>query len=254
MSDAGNVRQLWEGWRPPPELERSRPRPVRLSGRGKGMLFLILALLIAAGAGGVSLYRKSARESQRDRLLAVAGSDGEARITRLWRGSGKDRRCYAAYQFSAGDAVIGKTARVPCERFTEGQQVRIRYLAASPETSRLADVEVSDRPPVWVAPLVGVALVGVALLVARRVGLERRLLEDGQAAPGVITKLGLRTDKGRKVHYEFATYSGTRIKGSYGPVRGKDVLPVGSPVVILYARDNPKLNTRYPPILVKLDY
>ncbi len=135
MSDADNVRQLWEGWRPPPELERSRPRPVRLSAKGKGMLFLILALLVAAVVGGVSIYRRSARESQQERLLAVAGSDGEARITRLWRGSGKDRRCYAAYQFPVGEAVIGRTTRVPCERFKEGQQVRIRFLAASPEIS-----------------------------------------------------------------------------------------------------------------------
>ncbi|MFB3777571.1 MAG: DUF3592 domain-containing protein [Bryobacteraceae bacterium] len=257
MTETDNLRQLWEGWRPPPELERSRPRPVRLSARGKGMLFLILALMVAAVVGGVSLYRKSAGESQRDRLLALAGSEGEARITRLWRSSGKNSRCYVSYQFQAGGAVASTSTAVGCgawKGLSEGQRLKVRYIAENPAINRLEGIAGTEQAPVWLAPMVAAVLVGVALLVARRVALERRLLEDGQPAPGVVTKLGLRTDKGRKVHYEFTTYSGTKIKGSYGPVRGKDVLPVGSPVVVLYERDNPKVNTRYPPILVKLDY
>jgi hypothetical protein len=203
------------------------------------------------------LYRKSTSDTQRERLLAETGLETEGRITRLWRTSGKSRRCMVAYQFTAGGAIIGRSASVPCSawgRLAESQRVDVRYLPVDPETSRMANIERGDGVPIWLPPVLAVAMVGSALLISRKVTLERRLLEEGHAAPGMVTKLGIRTDKGRKVYYEFATYSGAAMKGSYGPVHGKRVLPVGSPLVILYDRDNPKRNTRYPPALVRLDY
>ena len=257
MNDADSVRQLWEGWRPPPELERSRPRPVRFTGKGKFTIFIMLALVAGGFTGAVMLYRQAAADRRRDQLLAAAGSEAEARITRLWRSSGKSRRCYVAYQFSSGDAVIGRSASLPCPawgRLSNGERVRVRYLTGKPEVSRLVGIERSDRVLTWLPPVTAVVLVGVALLIARKLAMERRLLEEGHAAPGLVTKLGIRTDKGRKVHYEFATYAGAGIKGSYGPVHGKDALPVGTHIVVLYDRDDPKRNTRYPPGLVKLDY
>jgi hypothetical protein len=257
MNDTNSVRQLWDGWRPPAELERSRPRPVRFTVRGKFILFLMVTMVGGGLIVGMVLYRRSAAEGREDRLLAVAGSESEARITRLWQTSGKNRRCFATYQFQATEALVSTSAVVNCrawKELSEDQRLKVRYIAGNPAVNRLEGVSRGERTPFWFAPALVVGLTLLALLIARRVAIERRLLEDGHAAPGAVTKLGFRTDKGRKVHYEFTTYSGTKIKGSYGPARGKDVVPVGSPIVVLYERDNPKVNTRYPPSLVKLDY
>jgi hypothetical protein len=257
MSDIENLRRLWDEWRPPAELERSRPRPVRFSGQGKFILVVMLALVAGGLIGAVLLSRESAAERRDDRLLALAGSDSEARITRLWRTSGKRGRCFAAYQFRAAEAVVTTSAAVSCgswRSLTEGQSRKVRYIAGNPALNRLEGIAIGNRTPIWLAPFIGFILILSALLIARRLVIERRLLEEGHAAPGVVTKLGIRTDKGRKVHYEFATYSGTAMKGSFGPAHGKNALPPGTPIVVLYDRDDPKRNTRYPPSLFRLDY
>jgi hypothetical protein len=176
MTDATRLRQLWEGWQPPPELQRSRPRPVRYTAGGKATLVLAVALLTGAVTGAAVLYKKA--------------QDGSVR----------------------------------------------------------------NRPPLWLPPVLLVAGGVSALLIRLKLSRERRLLEDGHAAPGIVTRLGARTDKGRLVYYEFATYSGSTVKGKYGPVHGKWVLAVGTPIVVLYDRDQPKRNTRYPSSLVTLDY
>jgi hypothetical protein len=68
-----------------------------------------------------------------------------------------------------------------------------------------------------------------------------------------VTRLGIRTDKGRRVYYEFTTRDGAAMRGKYGPVHGKWAPPAGTSIVILYDPDNPKRSTRYPSPLVALD-
>jgi hypothetical protein len=173
--DSEQLRGLWNGWQPPPELERSRPRPVRFTARGRVTRVLAVVLLVGGVVGALALYRKTLDERER------------------------------------------------------------------------------TRPPRWVPPLMMAGMGVASLLILRKLTRERRLLEEGHAAPGVVAKLGARTDKGRMVYYEFATYSGSTVKGKYGPVCGNWVLPVGAPITVLYDRDDPKRNTRYPSSLVTLD-
>ncbi len=169
--DSEQLRRLWDGWQPPPELERSRPRPVRFTWKGKTM---VVAMVLAVVAAGIAVSR----------------------------------------------LLYGRTSHTP----------------------------------LWAAPLAFIAMAIAVLWTAVRLTRERRLLEEGHVAPAIVTRLGIRTDKGRMVYYEFATYSGSAIKGKYGPVHGKWVLPVGAPIVVLYDRDEPKRSTRYPSSLVALDY
>ena len=257
MTDSNELRKLWEGWQPPPELQRSRPRPVRFTGKGKGAIF---GGILAAAAGlaiGMFLYGRVKGERQRNLLLAGSASTAEARITRVWQHSGKSRSCYASYRFLSSGVEFNATAAVPCgawRALSAGGRVPVRYVASDPRISRLEGVERAGQTPLWLTPLVLAGPAAGALLVFLKLRRERRLLEEGDVAPGLVTKLGMRTDKGRKVYYEFATYSGTVVKGSYGPVQGKAVAPVGTPIVILYDRDEPKRNTRYPSSLVTLNY
>jgi len=256
MSDGNNVRELWNNWQPPPELQRSRPRPVRFTGKGKATMVIAVVLVAGGIAMGAFLYGQVREERRRDRLLGEAASAGEAQITRLWQRSGKSRSCYASYQFASGGAELSATATVPCRAWaglSVGQNVLVRYVASDPRISRLEGIQRAGQTPLWVVPLAFIAMAGSALLIFLKLTRERRLLEEGQAAPGIVTKLGMRTDKGRMVYYQFATYSGSAVKGKYGPVHGKWVLSVGTPIVVLYDRDEPKRNTRYPSSLVTLD-
>jgi len=122
------------------------------------------------------------------------------------------------------------------------------------EPGRPVRIERTKQTPLWAPPLVMVGVSVAAVLIGLKLVRERRLFEDGGAAPGIVTRLGARSDKGRRVYYEFATYAGAAVKGSYGPVHGKWVLPVGTPIMVLYDRDNPKRSTRYPSSLVTLNY
>ncbi len=257
MTDSNELRKLWDGWQLPPELQRSRPRPVRFTGKGKATIIGAVVVLAVGIGGGSFAYRQAQEAGRRDRLLAAAGTTTEARITRVWQRSGKSRSCHAAYEFAAGRGEFTATAAVPCRAWgtlSVGDRVPVRYVPSDPRISRLEGVELAGKPPLWLAPLVLSACTIAALFIFRRLRRERHLLEEGDAAPGVVTKLGMRTDKGRKVYYEFATYSGTAVRGSYGPVQGKAVAPVGTPIVLLYDRDEPKRNTRYPSSLVALNY
>ena len=256
MSDGNNVRELWNNWQPPPELQRSRPRPVRFTGKGKATMVIAVALLAGGVAMGAFLYGQVREERRRDRLLGEAASGGEAQITRLWQRSGENRGCSVSYQFTSGATQFNRTAAVPCRTWTRlsaGERVPVRYATSDPRISRLEGIERTGQTPPWVVPLTVIAMAGGALLIFLKLTRERRLLEEGQAAPGIVTKLGMRTDKGRMVYYQFATYSGSAVKGKYGPVHGKWVQPVGTPIVVLYDRDEPKRNTRYPSSLVTLD-
>src|SRR5258705_156658 len=102
----------------------------------------------------------------------------------------------------------------------------------------------------WAAWLIGAATAfpgGLVLpFLIRR---ERKLLSDGRAAPGVVTRLS-RSQHGSMVHYEFAIAGGGFAKGKTGPSHKPP--PVGATVPVLYDPENPRRNRMYPFSMVKL--
>lgn len=249
MTDREKLWQLQEGWRPPPELERGRPRPVRYTAAGIATRVFV-GLLVAGGlALGVGLYVKATRDQERSRLLGLATGRAEGRITRLWRSGKNNSSCRAAYQFSSAGVLVTKTASIPCRAWrglSEGDRREVWYVESRPEISRLEGLERTTAAPIWLAPLATVFVFTLAFFIARDMARKRRLLEEGRAAAGVVTRLGRKTDKGRTVHYEFLTFGGSRAEGSFGPVRGKAVLAVGTPITVIYDSDDPGFNRRYP--------
>ena len=249
MTDREKLWQLQEGWRSPPELERGRPRPVRYTAAGIAARVFV-GLLVAGGlALGVGLYVKATKDQERNRLLGLAAGRAEGRITRLWRGGKNNTRCYAAFQFSAAGVLVARTGSIPCRDWrvlSEGDRREVWYVESNPEISRLEGLERTTATPIWPAPLATVLLSTLAFFIARDLARKRRLLEEGRAAAGMVTRLGMQTDKGRTVHYEFLTFGGSRAKGSFGPVHGKAVLAVGTPITVIYDSDNPGFNRRYP--------
>jgi len=108
----------------------------------------------------------------------------------------------------------------------------------------------SDAPP-WVAPLLVLPFWFSGIMIIREALIERRLLEYGRAAPGIVTRLGIPTDKGRRVYYEFLTMGGGRAEGKYGPVHKSKQLQPGSALTVIYDPDNPRRNRRYPLNMVR---
>jgi hypothetical protein len=244
------LRSLQAGWRPPLELERSRPRPIRYTVAGKLQMALAVALLAGGVALGAGLHAKATKEQALERQISQAGGRAEGRITRLWRRrSGKETRCYAAYQFRAGAAIYSRTAQVSCSvpgRLQEGEFQRVVFVETNPEVSRLEGVERTSVTPVWLAPVLPVLFAVIAFFVARDLARQRRLLEEGRPTPAVITRWGRRGQHGREVHYEFLTISGSRAKGKFGPVRGGKLPEVGASLAVIYYPDDPGFNRRYP--------
>jgi len=249
MTDREKLRRLQEGWRPPPELERARPRPVRYTAVGVAARVFV-ALLVAGGlALGVGLYVKASKDQERNRMLGQATGRAEALITRLWRGGEKNSHCYAAYQFSAAGVFVTRTASIPCRvwrTLSSGHRREVRYVESNPEIARLEGLERITAAPIWLAPLATVFLCTIAFFIARQLARQRRLLEEGRAAAGVVTRLGMKTDKGRTVYYEFLTLGGSKTEGKFGPVHGKAVLAVGTLITVIYDSDNRGFNRRYP--------
>jgi len=249
MTDREKLWQLQEGWQSPPELERGRPRPVRYTAAGVAARVFVVLLVAGGLALGVGLYLKATGDQERNRLLSLATGRTEGRITRLWRGGKNNTRCYAAYQFSAAGALVARTGSIACRDWrvlSEGDRREVLYVESNPEIARLEGLERATASPIWLAPLATVFLSTIAFFIARNLARQRRLLEDGRAAAGVVTRLGRRTDKGRTVHYEFLTLGGSKAEGSFGPVPGKAVLAVGTPITVIYDSDDPGFNRRYP--------
>ncbi len=253
MSDT--LSEIRQSWQPPPELG-ARPRPVRLTGLGVFMVAFAAVLAVGGIVAGSALWRQAQRESRREALLDRSGQRAEGRIERLWkRHSGKSSTPMVAYSYPvAGKTYQGDEAvhGSDWKAMWEGQRVTVVFVPSEPGTSRLAEFADSGGVPFFAAPLMTLVFFAVAVVLAVLVFRERRLLEDGRPAAGVVTRVGGRTDKGRYIYYEFATLGGSRAKGRFGPVRGKAVPAIGSPVTVLYEPDNPKRNGAYPTQLVKI--
>jgi len=250
MTEREKLWKLQEGWRPPPELERGRPRPVGYTGAGIAVWALAGLLLVGGLALGIGLYVKATNDQERNRLLASATGRAEARITRLYRrGSGNSRRYVADYEFYAGAEVYSRTARLSRGAWSglqEGDRREVWYVESNPVLSRLEGLERTTGTPIWLAPVITVILAALAVLIARDLKGKRRLVEDGRPAPAMVTRLGRKTDKGRMVYYGFLTLSGSEAKGKFGPVHGKSVPEVGTPLTVIYDPNDPGSNRRYP--------
>lgn len=234
----------------PPELQRATPRPVRLT--TAGMLLLAGALLCVPEAVvfGAWLHEEARRANAEahQRLRATAVAEG---VVTSVRGAGKRSPVIVYEFFVEGRKYAGRyrPGRGKGTGYRPGTAVRIAYVPENPN----ANWPVHYWPaglPVWVAPAVAASLVAVAgglLLLLRS---QRRLLEEGRATVGVVT----RVDKVRgkrmhyRVHYEFRLPSGAVRTGR--DVTTKDPPAPGDRVIVIYDPENPRRQHRYPLPLV----
>ena len=243
--------ELWEGWKPSPELDRPRPRPVRLTSRGMAAWLIS----VFAVAGGVVLAVPLARESRlaeaEARRMLAEGRETEAVVTglRYLRGYG------ASYQFTVDGREYrgsGGVTRPHWESLRVGSPVAVRYLASGP-TRNYPSADPPHRIPLWFAFLMCGIAAGTGVVLPLKVRRQRRLLAGGLPAPAVVTRYrSMYVNYGASqtwMYYEFAPPGGGPCTGR-AEAAGKQ--PAGSVVCVLYDPANPSRSAPYPFGLVML--
>ena len=243
---------------PPPSLPESRPRPVRLTGAGKAVAFIGVLLLAAAPVAGFFLHSLAVSQRAFRVRIEKEAVDGTARVTELTRKSGKNSRYYAVYRFEAGGQVFERRASVGHSYWTRlrvGSSVPVRYLPSEPAQNWIRGYEPSWGP-LWVAPLVAVALALGSLLILVSLRREWMLLMDGRGAAARVTatKKHSSSHGGHtyRVSYEFHTLSGGVRTGKYSSQQAPPA--EGATIRVIYDPDNPARSSPYPLALVRPGY
>ena len=244
--------ELRRTWTPPPGLSYGTPRQVRLTGSGIAMVVITAVMLAGALAVAIGLDYVARRQAEERRLLELYGADTYGVVTKLWRGSDKNRQRWVAYQFTVQGRIYQRSAKVSAQRWREletGAQLPVRFLSTDPALSYPSGSEPKPGPP-WLPCLVGLSMAAFSWVPMWQVRRQRQLLTEGRPAPGMVTRLR-RMKGGMKVYYDFALLSGSTGKGSSGPMNKPPGL--GQTVCVVYLPDNPRRNAVYPLTFVKVD-
>jgi len=253
-ADHTRLFELQNEWHAPAELLGAPvPRPVILTWPAKLALMAGLAFLVGMAVLGNVLYHSFRQSQERYEQLKQNGVSTQATVMRTWSsGSGKNRRYYVLYQFTADGSIIQRTASVSSpvyNRVRQGQQVAVLYLASDPRLSRM---EIESGPtPVWVAMFPSLMLLFVALAMGFPILSQRKLLQYGQPAPAIVTRSSP-VKGGRLVSYRFLDSVNNIIDGRATVSSSKAPEP-GAVVAILYDPNNSKRSALYPPQMVRLE-
>jgi len=237
-------------WNPPEELKRCRPREVRLSGAGKILRVLALILFLGGLAAGMILFVKASTDLEERRQLQAQGLDTMGQVIRRWESRDNPRRYWVEYTYQREDESFRSRVEVGRNSWNQllpGSLMPVRYLPGNPQAHIVPGHE-GGLLPLWVPFLVAAGLALTALLIAREIRRQRRLLAEGRPAPALVTRHE-GTQHGKVVHYEFPLMSGTIVRGKAGPQKNPPA--VGSVLCILYEPDRARHNSLYPLSLVR---
>jgi hypothetical protein len=164
------------------------------------------------------------------------------------RGRGENRRSRLTYRYAVkGQEYSGSGVRADRERYAEGSPIAVWYLPSEPAESWI-DGDTPRAESSWPALAVFGTCGAVALCLIMLVKRQSSLLTYGRPALAVIRKVEKkRSDTGTRwrVHYEWTLLSGATRMGKYTDSR-KQQQVVGSVIPIVYDRDQPQRNSRYP--------
>jgi len=235
----------------PPELVRSAPRPVHLTGAGKVLAALVVAMAIGAVGVFVGLTTTVAAQQARAEAFAADGARTDATITGVRRG-GEDSRRRVTYQYSAAGGDFTGIVRLRSrDRRAVGDRLTVVYLPTAPATHYVLERGLRGAP-ILLVPLLPLGLLAGAALIYRGLQTQRRLVENGRPVLAVVTGSSkVRHEHGSyfKVTYEFRLMSGASRHGSFAVYQQPP--DVGSPVLVVYDRERPERNKRYPTSLVR---
>jgi len=236
-------------------LKQSTPRDVELTAAGRAVFLTALGLVAAAAILTIVMSRVFSADAERRQRFFVESVPADAEVVRLWQTSDDSHRRMMDYTFTAPEGRARGRAPLSTAAWRAlhvGDRVAIRYRASDPTESYPAGVG-PEAPPVWLAPLIGAAMASGAVGLFTVVRRERRLLESGRVAQGVVLALHVhRTSHGsahRSMKYEFPLQSGARVVGK--SAAGRRPPGVGSALTVIYDPERPKFSRSYPLALVR---
>ena len=251
MSANEDLAALQRNWKAPAELAGSSQREVRLSAGGKVIAFLAFLMFAGAIAAAVGFSRLAARQESERADLRAAGVEVEGVITRHWRTGGENDTPKVAYEFRYDGHTYHGSSNAPRRIWRSqavGSPITVRFVPSHPELNHPAEWEKHGMPK-FLSGLISGSLVFLAALMVFLIRREMRLLSEGRAAPGLVTKVS-RVKNGHLVRYEFRTLNGEVVKGRGESRRAP---AVGATICVVYDRDNPRRNATYPLKLVRVD-
>jgi len=242
---------LQNRWHAPGELLTVHiPRPTRLTRHGKISLIGTGAVLAVALIVTVIVLRELARADRLEREGVVT----EAEVLRKWESrSGRRTRLFVSYRFRAEGNIYTTTTQLPrdqWQRVRAGDRVPVRYARTSPEVNRLA-AKGGGLPRWALFVVVGVAIL-VLWLVSRPLLLQRRLVQSGRPAPGVVSRVSP-TKGGRNVSYVFLDTAGSEVSGkTMAPFFSGPLPEPKQTITVLFDPGRPSRNSLYPARMVEI--
>ena len=240
----------------PAALLRPTPRDVRLNVSGSMLAIVCLALAIGGLWAGVESYRLAKRSDRHVARFASEAVTVQARVVRTRQRGDNNRRTTVDYEYAVGNTSYEGTATVGGprqERYVTGSNVEVTYLASEPAASWM-DGRTPSRRPVWPAFAIPAAALLSGAILLWVIGVQKNLLSNGRSTGAVVTKAEKkRSDHGTtwQVEYKWTLLSGATRTGKYHH-GGKHPPLVGSMIPIVYDRDQPSRNRRYPLSLVRV--
>jgi hypothetical protein len=237
---------------PPSGLSMNGPRSVRLSAGGWAMLAVAVVLMAGAIVVTLLLEREAQARSQNHRALDERGAVVDGEVARLWPRGEKFKR--VAYRFVVDGQVFedeGRVSEATRRSLSVGSIIPVRYLPDRPDVNDLGQAR--RGIPIWLPPIIGVALFGLGVTFLFGIARQRRLLTIGRAAPAVVTATKkYHTSHGGTQHtvtYRYRALSGA-LQTSKGSA-GKKPPAIGTVVCVVYDPDRPSRQRQYPFEFVK---
>jgi hypothetical protein len=212
-------------------------------------------LFAAAVAVGIAMHRAAVRQAADQRTFAGDAIDTNGDVVRLWRNSDKNREPWVSYRYAVEGRVYEGRTRIGSSTWKAlqvGSTLPVRYLRSDPGRS-LADGVQSDAMPLWLPFVVAGALAIMGGLCLTLIGVQRRLLMEGRAAPAIVTgHKKVHTSHGgthRSMTYAFPLLSGATAVGKSGTSSKPPA--IGSVICVLYDPERPRRSMPYPLQLVR---
>lgn len=233
------------------DVERfgSVPRDVRLTANGWTVAVFALAFAVAALAAALGLpILRGNQLAARDRAEREAVWT-DATITRVHVEKGEHARPSVTFRYTAPDGAHEGTVRLSEDDDRDiavGGRLRIAYLRSQPSKNWIA----GGKPrvlPLWLLPLIPLALLAAAGALALAVRRERVLLSEGRFAIARVissTKVGGSHGPSYRVRYEFKTLSGATVTAAAS--RSRPLAEGATTVAVVYHRENARWNAVYP--------
>ena len=211
---------------------------------------LTLALGVLLGALAIT---DSLRGEERQQRLEREGVNTQAEIVKKWKEQRRwDTRRYVMYRFESNGRSYQRRAMVSRRDFRSlriGDLVPVRYVASSPEQSRLPQ-ESDPWLPLWGALLVPAFFLVLLWLMGRVILVQRRLLRWGRPTGAMVTGLSP-MQVGKHMRYQFLDPAGSPVSGATTHTGSED-LGLRTAVTVLFDPERPRRNALYPPTFFRL--